>query len=125
MSHPPYVIEPGFEKQALPLTARQEAVVVAIHKELSLPTPFEVLPPVQGNPDLTASATDANGARVLIEVGSTGTVYRVAVWFEFAGFTGWATLGNSAAPLKLRVQEIARAVRRGAPALTDGTNAAE
>jgi hypothetical protein len=121
---PAYVIEPGYEERALPLTARQEAVVAAIHKELDLRYPLDVLPPVRGNEDLTASADSPSG-RVFMEIDPEGYVQRVAARYEFAGFVGWATLDSADSDLALRVKEIARAARLATPVITAGTNAAE
>jgi hypothetical protein len=121
---PAYVIEPGYEEQAHPMTARQEAVVAAIHKELGLRYPLDVLPPVKGNGDITASAEAASG-RVFMEIDPEGYISRVAARYAFAGFTGWATLDSADSDLALRVKEIARAARLATPVITAGTNAAE
>jgi hypothetical protein len=121
---PAYVIEPGYEEQAHPMTARQEAVLTAIHKELGLRYALDVLPPVKGNGDLTASADSPSG-RVFMEIDPEGYISRVAARYEFAGFTGWATLDSADSDLALRVKEIARAARLATPVITAGTNAAE
>lgn len=109
-----YVIEPGYEEQAKPLTAKQAAVLTAIRTELGLPTPLVVLPPVEGNPGLSASAPTPSG-RFLIEVAPGGFLDRVAVRYEAAGYIGWADLPNSTTAsspeFRLRLESIAAAAR--------------
>jgi hypothetical protein len=113
-----YRIEPGYEEEALPLTTRQVAVLAAVHDELGLDAPLDVLPPVERNEVVIASHGTAS--RFLIEVDAAGYVDRAAVRYEVAGFTGWADLPNTTATdtpdFRLRIESIAAAARRTVPA---------
>jgi hypothetical protein len=116
-------IEPGYEEQALPLTARQTAVLEALHADLW--HSYDVLPPVKGNPVIVASATDPSGARYLIELGPEGYIERMAVRYIIAGSVGWVSLSGTNDPIMQRLMLTARAARLANPIETIGTNAAE
>lgn len=113
-----YRIEPGYEEQARPLTTRQIAVLDALHANMQMPVPFDVLPPVRGNDDITASAEWEGSSRFLIEVDPEGFVDRVAVRYHVAGQTQWAELGRNDRSTFLydRVKMVAREGRRTVPA---------
>lgn len=120
----PFKIEPGYEEEARPLTARQEAVLKAVHVELGLTAPLDVLPPTDDDGSLTASATDPSRTRFAIDVDREGYLDRVAVRYEVAGKIGWAKL-DSLDPVRDTLNLIARAARLATPINTEGTNAVE
>lgn len=112
-----YRIEPGYEEQAVPLTARQEAVLTALHANLNLTNPFEVLPPVAADHDVSASGSDGD-TRFVVDVDPEGYISRLAVRYDLGGAHGWATVPDGS-QLSNRIKLVARTARLNTPAPTN------
>ncbi|QGJ93480.1 hypothetical protein SEA_MUFASA8_31 [Arthrobacter phage Mufasa8] len=112
-----FQIEKDYEEEARPLTTRQIAVLNALHDNLVMTVPFDVLPPVEGNDDITASAEWDGSSRFLVEVDPEGFLVRVAVRFKIAGHTDWLNLSRTDRTTYFydRVKLVARDARRTVP----------
>lgn len=109
---PAFVIEPGYEEQAHPMSRRQEAVLLGISAELELTSSMDVLPPLEKLGDVVASVGE-EGSRVAIAVDCEGFLTQVQVRFTVAGIVGWVDLGvSSGSAVYDRVKDAARLARR-------------
>jgi hypothetical protein len=108
---PAYIIEPGYEEQAHPMTARQEAVLTALHRELELTAPVDVIPPLEKLGIVVASFGEES--RFSLNVDPEGFLELVRVRVRVAGETEWVSLGGSFGGVTYtRLKDAARAGRR-------------
>lgn len=109
---PAFVIEPGYEEQAHPMTRRQEAVLLAVSAELELTAPMDVIPPLEKLGDISASLGEG-GSRVALDIDAEGFLDGVRVRITVGGESEWLVLSpGSGSKYFGRVMDAARVGRR-------------